>query len=280
MTLVNASLGSAGEQTHPSTRGPHRLSQFFSPRPSPGANVSPGERQVSVAAGSVLALFGLARRDLTGLLIAGVGGAFIHRGATGHCHVYQALDVNTADASQSSAAKRLSHADRGFRVSQSFLINRSPADLYQFWRNFENLPKLMTHLEAVRVIDEKRSHWVARAPSIAGGQVDWDAEIIADEPDARIAWRSLPNADVDNAGYVTFTQGPGDRGTLVRVVLDYLPPAGRLGKYVAKLFGEEPKQQIREDLRNFKRVMELGEVPTTEGQPRGTCTGQGKRQGE
>ena len=120
-------------------------------------------------------------------------------------------------------------------------INRTPWDLYQFWRNFENLPRFMKHLKSVKVLDEKRSHWVAKAP--AGRTVEWDAEIINDEPNALIAWRSLGGADVDNAGSVRFVPGPEGRGTEVRVVIDYIPPAGRVGKWVAEALRQEPRQR-------------------------------------
>ena len=116
---------------------------------------------------------------------------------------------------------------------------------------------------------EKRSHWTVKAP--AGTTVEWDAEIINDEPNSLIAWRSLGNANVDNAGSVRFVPGPEGRGTEVRVVIDYIPPAGVVGKWVASLFGKNPASQIREDLRRFKRVMETGEVPTIDGQPVGSC---------
>jgi uncharacterized membrane protein len=136
----------------------------------------------------------------------------------------------------------------------------------------------MRHLISVRKLDDRRSHWVAKAPKIAGGQVEWDAEVTADEPGRRIAWRSVGGADVDTAGEVRFEEAPGDRGTVVHVAMSYLPPAGRVGHWVAKLFGEAPTGTIREDLRRFKSQMEAGESPTTVGQPRGTCTGQGKIQ--
>src|SRR5688500_13888802 len=136
----------------------------------------------------------------------------------------------------------------------------------------------MTHLESVRMLDDQRSHWVARAPRIAGGKVEWEAEITDDEPDRRIAWRSLPRSQVENAGEIRFSPGPGDRGTEVHVSMSYVPPAGRLGNLVAWMFGEAPDHQVREDLRNFKRMMECGELPTIIGQPRGTCTGQGVRE--
>jgi uncharacterized membrane protein len=231
---------------------------------------------LSAAAGIALGTLGLHRNDLPGLIIAGVGGALIYRGATGHCHIYSALGADTAHVE----ARPEDYARHGTHVTQSFLINRSPRELYDYWRNFENLPRIMHHLESVTVIDDRRSHWVTRAPSIAGGSVEWDAEITRDEPERLIEWRSLPGADVDNTGSIRFTPAPGDRGTAVRVEIKYLPPAGQIGRLVAKLFGEGPERQIREDLRDFKRTMETGEVPTIQGQPHGTCTGQGEYQYE
>jgi uncharacterized membrane protein len=142
-------------------------------------------------------------------------------------------------------------------------INRSPQDLFNFWRNLENLPRFMRHLESVQNFGQ-RSHWVARGP--LGVRVEWDAEIYRERPNEMIAWRSLEGADVDNTGSVHFTPAPVGRGTEVRVVLKYDPPAGKAGAAVAKLFGKAPEQQIREDLRRFKQLMEAGEVPTTEGQ--------------
>jgi uncharacterized membrane protein len=236
-------------------------------------NVGSSERSVSLAAGSILALLGLARRDLTGLVIAGVGGGLLYRGATGHCHTYAALGVDTADE-----ADKQREAE-GFHVVHSCLIGKSQQELYDYWRKLENLPGIMSHLESVRVIDDRRSHWTASAPPIVGGTIEWEAEIVEDVPNERIAWRSLPGSGVDNQGSVQFMKMPGDRGTAVRVELEYRPPAGRLGKWVAKLFGEAPDQQICEDLRTFKRVMEVGEAITTEGQPRGQCMGMGLLRG-
>jgi uncharacterized membrane protein len=154
-----------------------------------------------------------------------------------------------------------------FRVRKTLALNCSREQAYAFWRNLENLPRFMEHLEAVEVRDERRSHWVARSP--AGGSVEWDAEMVEDRPNERIAWRSVEGADVPNRGAVEFVTGPGGRGTFLRVELEYEPPAGALGRGVAKLFGEEPEQQVEADLRRFKQVLETGEVPTTEGQPTG-----------
>jgi len=237
-------------------------------------NVGDTERIVSASAGTILVAQGLARRDLVGWLIAGVGGALAYRGATGHCSAYATAGLNTAG---DTGRERQEAQDRGTRIAQSLLINKSPEELYAYWHNFENLPNIMRHLKSVRVLEDGRSHWVAKAPLIAGGEVEWDAEVTADEPNSRIAWRALPGGDIEHRGSIKFARAPGDRGTNVKVVLEYYPPAGQLGRWMAKLFGEEPEQQIHDDLRNFKRIMEIGEVLTIIGQPHGTCTGKGKR---
>jgi uncharacterized membrane protein len=233
-------------------------------------NINTGEQAVSLASGSALALWGLGRRDLPGLLIAGVGAGLIYRGATAHCPVYETLDIDTATQTERRIARQ------GVHVVQSYSINKPRGELYAFWRDFANLPRIMSHLESVQVLDDRTSHWVTTAPRLAGGTVEWDAEITADEPNRRIAWQSLPDAEVNHRGSVEFQDAPGDRGTTVRVELDYRPPAGQLGRLASWLAGESPEQQIREDLRDFKRVMEAGEVPTVLGQPHGSCLGLGK----
>jgi uncharacterized membrane protein len=279
MTLLDHTLGraAAGQRlTNGRKSGPPLPDKA---KQQPQTNVSPSERAVSVTAGSILTLAGLRRASLPGLIVAGIGGAMIYRGATGHCPAYEALGLDTAkkeDEGEASPEKQI--ADRGIHVEQAYLINRSPEDLYRFWRNFENLLGIMTHLQSVQVLDERRSHWVAKAPKIAGGKVEWNAEITRDDPNQLIAWRSLPDSQIDCTGQIRFSKAMGDRGTEVHVFMDYVPPAGKLGHWVATLFGESPRRQMRDDLRNFKRVMETGEIPTTVGQPRGTCLGRGKRE--
>ncbi len=152
-------------------------------------------------------------------------------------------------------------------VRESLAINRSPEECYRFWRDVENFPRFMEHLETVRVTGDNRSHWVAKAP--AGRRIEWDAEITNDAPNESISWRSLEQADAPNSGTVRFERGPAGRGTIVRVHLRYEPPGGKMGALVAKLFGEEPSQQIKGDMRRFKQVLETGEIPTTAGQPAG-----------
>ena len=149
-------------------------------------------------------------------------------------------------------------ARHGIHVTRSITVNRPAAEVYAFWRDFAQLPRFMRHLESVQVTGERRSHWTAKAP--AGMTVEWDAELVEDRPDELIAWRSLEGADVDNAGSVRFRPAPGDRGTEVAVELRYDPPGGVVTEKLAKLFREEPEQQVRDDLAAFKQVMETGEV--------------------
>ena len=153
------------------------------------------------------------------------------------------------------------------QVKKSITINRSPEEVYQFWREFQNLPRFMNDLESVQITGEKRSHWVARGP--AGKRIEWNAEITEDRPNEMIAWRSLEGSQVENSGLVRFEPARGKPGTVVRVELEYRPPAGVLGATVAKLLGAEPKQQVHENLHRFRQLMETGEIITTEGQPAG-----------
>jgi uncharacterized membrane protein len=147
---------------------------------------------------------------------------------------------------------------QGIRVRKAVTINRSPEEVYGFWRNLENLPRFMAHLESVSELDQRRSYWKVRAP--LGTTVEWTAEIIEDRPNELISWRSTEQAQVPNSGTVRFTRAPGGRGTEVHLELSYDPPAGAVGAAFAKLMGREPSQQVDGDLRRFKQVMETGEV--------------------
>jgi uncharacterized membrane protein len=145
-------------------------------------------------------------------------------------------------------------------VGRSVTIDRPRDRLYAFWRDFSNLPGLMPDIRSIRVLDATHSHWVVAAP--AGKTVEWDSEITADEPGKLIAWRSLEGASVRNSGQIEFRDSPDRRGTVVTVTIAYDPPAGTVGKLVAKLFQKEPKVQARQDLRRFKQLMETGEIST------------------
>jgi len=238
------------------------------------------ERWFSLIAGGALAAYAMKRRTGASGAAALAGSALMYRGATGHCHVYQALGVNRGNvqasafgtgviADRGSDTRARLGGRRGTNVDEAVTINRPIAEVYRFWRNFENLPQFMRHLESVAVRDGGISHWVATGP--AGTTVEWDARIINEIDNKVIGWQSLEGATVSTAGSVNFDET--ERGTTVRVRLQYSPPAGKLGSTIAWLFGEEPTQQIREDLRRFKALLETGEIPTTEGQPSGRAAG-------
>jgi uncharacterized membrane protein len=166
------------------------------------------------------------------------------------------LAIGAVDGGSALASSRKKAAE-GVYVHRTITVNRSPEDVYRFWRDFENLPRFMAHLKSVEVVNG-RSHWRARGP--LNTSIEWDAEMVEDRPNELISWRSVPGADVRNHGLVRFRPAPGSRGTEIVVELRYDPPASTLGATVAKLFGEEPGQQIAGDLRRLKQVMETGEV--------------------
>ena len=233
-------------------------------------NVAKGERIGSVALGAALVGLGARRRDPIGLVAALFGGYFITRGATGNCLVYRALGVSTGSADavlapwhRDDVTGRAAtvNARKAIKVERAVTIDRPRDELFAFWRNFENLPRFMEHLVSVRVDTPTRSHWEAKAPG--GKTVEWDAEIVNEVPYEIIAWKSVGEPDVANAGAVNFFDAPGGRGTIVRVTLDYEPPAGRLGAMVSHFTAEEPDRQIREDLRKLKQLMETGEITTS-----------------
>lgn len=144
------------------------------------------------------------------------------------------------------------------RIIRTTTVNRSLSDVYDFWRDFENLPRFMRNLESVRVTGNRRSTWRAKAPF--GRAVEWEAEMVDDETNALIAWRSLPHSDIHNYGTVRFKEATGGRGTVIRVDIQYAPPGGSLTATAARLFMMDPGSQVEDDLRRFKQVIETGEV--------------------
>jgi uncharacterized membrane protein len=232
-------------------------------------NVGGTERMASMIAGGALLGFGLKQGGLIGTAASVLGGAMLYRGSTGHCHMYDAMDVNTAGDVPEGTRK--SPFNRGFlssrvHVTKSVTINKPAAEVYRFWRNFENLPQFMKHLESVTVTGDKTSHWKAKAP--LGSSVEWDAELTSDVENKRIGWKSVENASIPNSGVVEFIDA-GNRGTIVKVVMTYEAPGGKIGEWIAWALGEEPSYQVEDDLRRFKTLMETGRVPTTQGQTSG-----------
>jgi uncharacterized membrane protein len=224
--------------------------------PQIGQPLSRTEKRALVVAGSLLSLYGLRRRSLMGALISGLGLSLVYRGLTG---------ASLASALKGSTARNRNAPPwrRSVRIQRSVSVRRPRAETYRFWRNLDNLPAFMTHLEEVLVLDSRRSRWIAKAP--AGMQLAWDAEITGETEGERIAWKSLAGSDVQNAGSVRFSDTPDGRGTEIHISLEYVPPAGELGAAVMKLLGEDPDRQIDEDLQRLKRLLESGRRDSEEG---------------
>ncbi len=268
MTLTTSRARGAGRQDTSSEASPDTT---WADAPTHDSNnVAQPERIGSVMLGAALVTIGLRRRDAGGVIAAALGGVFLLRGTTGHCPVYQAIGVSTGSADAVLVRPRRDVAGRGatvnarkaVKIERNVTIDADRESLYGFWRDFANLPRFMDHLVSVRVASPTRSHWVARAP--AGMTVEWDAEVINDVPGRLIAWKSLPGADVPNAGSVHFTDAPKGRGTVVKVEMDVEPPVGTLGLMMATMFGEDPDRDVREALSNLKRVIEGGGGSDTE----------------
>lgn len=216
-------------------------------------NVGPAERKVSLAGGAALALSGLrclSRRNYaSGLAMIAAGGMFLYRGQTGYCGLYDAMGVDTMHTQPG-----------GLRIEKAVTIGLPPDEVYEFWRNLANLPRFMKHLEAVEVTGPRTSHWRATGPG--GISAEWDAEMMEDTPGQQISWHSVGEADIPNKGSVEFKEAPGNRGTEVKVTIDYYPPGGAAGKAAAKIAHGINAQQLEEDLKRLKQILEVGEETT------------------
>lgn len=230
-------------------------SEFASALPpatgSSNINVGDKERILSVFAGTVLSV--IAMRNLKksyGKYLALAGLALVKRGVTGFCEVNNVLHRDTARKKASA-----------IEVKSNFTINRPRLEVYDFWRNLENLPKFMKHIKDVKVVDERRSHWTAKLPG-GVGSVSWDAMLEVDNPNSLISWSSLPGSTIDNAGEVKFSNSNQVGQTEVQAKISYRLPAGDAGSIAAKLFNPIVEKMIRDDLRSFKSFMETGEIQT------------------
>ncbi|MFN7117566.1 MAG: SRPBCC family protein [Saprospiraceae bacterium] len=223
-------------------------------------NVSPVERIASVVAGALLLFTGInriQRNTSAGAASALTGGYLVYRGASGFCNVYALLGKEE----QASAVKDIT-------MHTAVTVNKPRQEVYTFWRRLENLPRFMTHLESVNALDDRRSVWKAPIPG-GLGNIEWEAEIVEDRPNELLSWRSLPDSDIENVGKVEFRDAPNGTGTEIHAVIRYHAPGGIVGKGIAQLFTPVFEKMIKNDVWNFKRIIETGEIPTTEGQPSG-----------
>jgi uncharacterized membrane protein len=211
-------------------------------------NISFAERAVSVAAGANLIASGLLNifsHPIRNLLVAGAGGYLVFRGATGYCPVYNFVDRQRSQIKNSNV-----------NIRTSVFINKPRQEVYDFWRNLENLPLFMTHLKSVKQLDGKRSHWESNLPGNLSS-ISWEAEIVSDNPGSVIGWRSIVGSEIDNAGKVEFADAADGQGTVVQVVISYLPPKGGFIKSkIADLLSPVFERMVRNDINNFKHYIE------------------------
>lgn len=219
------------------------------------SNLGTTERLISAMGGSILLFDALSQREKSISKIL-AGGYLLFRGASGHCFIY--------DAGLSDKGKK----ERGkIKIDTNLTVNKSQSEVYSFWRELENLPLFMKHLEKVTALDDKTSEWVAKIPGDIG-TISWKSEIVDDEKDKKISWKSLPESTIENEGAVHFRDA-GKFGTEIHAVIQYRAPMGTAGEGIAKILNPAFEEMVQEDIKNFRRYMETGEVPTTEGQPSG-----------
>jgi uncharacterized membrane protein len=216
-------------------------------------NVGREEAAFSGIVGAALIFAGVTRRSMAGAALAVTGAALLHRGLTQYCPVYDLLGANTNELGRRKVATR-----RALKTEHRITIERPPAELFLYWRNLENLPRVMRHLHSVEPINNRLSHWVVKPLGDTPGapSVEWDAEIVNEVENELIGWRSLNGSDVDTAGSVRFRPVREGRATEVIVTLQYDVPGGPVGAAIAKLLGHDPERLIEQDLRQFKAAME------------------------
>jgi len=229
-------------------------------------NVGPLERAVSIFAAGFLTQRCFKTKGVAGVALALGAGELMRRGVTGHCYA-RGYAKACAMGEAPAASQPVIAYQAGEIIEDVVTVRRSSQDLYSFWRKLSNLPQFMERVEEVKEIDGVRSHWMMRGP--AGYRLEWEAEVFRDEPNELIAWRTVGNADIVSVGSVTFKPRAGNRGTEVRVKLQYDPPGGKAVSTLARLLGNAPAFEVRRDLMQFRQLMESGELISTQGQTSG-----------
>jgi uncharacterized membrane protein len=217
-------------------------------------NVGTYERWLSAGFGLGLLGLGLRNSSLRNWIILGAGAGLLYRAATGHCHLYKALGVDTADHSDAVAVP----AQQGVKIEESVVIQRPAGELFEFWRQLDRLPHVFRHLKEVTIRSQRESHWVAEGPY--NTDIEWDAELFNERPQELIAWRSLPGGDLETAGSVRFEPRDNGRSTQLTVALKYNPPLGKIGAVISAWLGADPTRMLNEDLQDFKRQVEAGQL--------------------
>ncbi len=234
-------------------------------------NVGKTERIISTCGGGALAIYGILRLDWPGAALALLGGGLLYRGISGHCPVYQALDRNSHEMHALSTTITRLPGRHGIRIHRSLTIDRSPHELYTFWRQVENTPLYTAHVESAIPTGEKTFHWTGKTSS--GEAIEWNVELLQDVPDRLISWHAQGNPPIANEGTVTFAPATGERGTIATLELDYARFGGPFVNVLGPTLGKVAEYETLETLRRFKELMEAGEVASIKSQP----TGEGRK---
>jgi uncharacterized membrane protein len=216
------------------------------------------QRWVAGVGGAAILWYGLRQRGMSRWPLAALGAGLLYQGIAGD-NLLDRIPV----AQDIPVVRQMTSAPTQLRIRKSLTVNRPADELYAYWHNLENLPTFMKHVKSVQDLGGGRSHWVVNV--LTDMELEWDARITEDRPGEMIAWETLPEAQVQNRGYVKFI--PTARGTEVSVSIEYDPPGAMLGRFAGGAVKFIAEQQIKEEIRNFKRLMETGEIPTTDGQP-------------
>jgi len=219
-------------------------------------NLGLTERLGSILAGGALITAGLLNRRMSRALLLGAGAGFLVRGATGHCPLYDRLGIDHLDKRERDGVP----GNRGLKIEYAVEVQCPAPELYQFWRNIEQLPRILRHVETVEPVDAWHSHWVARGP--LGPALEWDAEIINEHENELIAWQSVHGASLQNAGSVRF-EAFSDSATYVKVCIELQPVGGTAAIALARLFGTDPQRELEEDLERFKDFAERELTPSS-----------------
>lgn len=224
-------------------------------------NLMQVDRWGYVAAGMALLAWALRRRGVLGGGAGGVAAWLMYQAYTGNNPMFEPLDIRVNRRPSEADAKET------IVIDDALTIGKPREEVYRFWRDLENLPRFAPWIRQVQVLDERRSHWEVEGPH--GGSVQWESEITHDMPNEEIAWRTTANRSITNFGSVSFRDAPAGRGTIVRVHLEYVSPAGSFGAAVARLIGRAPQSMVEQSLRSLKQLLEVGEVATVQGQTSG-----------
>ncbi len=224
-------------------------------------NVSELERYGSIAVGGLLVLNGVRKPSILTIAGAVAGGSLLWRGLSGHCSMYQAMEINTAAATDGQHIR-----DAAPEVESSITVGKGAEELYTLWREPETLAPIMAHFAEVTAVDgPKLTHWRLHSPLPIS--IEWDSELTVERPGKELSWASKPGTMLPNEGSVYFKPAPGGRGTEVRVRFRFQPPLGIAGDKLASAFSSIPKTIAATSLRHLKSLAETREIPTLLGNP-------------